>query len=153
MRRFLSVFLVAVLFVGLAGCGAVGDIAGEVADAAVQKLEEQLKETLEKNKVELVEMKTAIGKLNDQGGKLQFFCAALVRVENTDALEVCRKVLSSVFEQTGMTAQTEQALSSEYLVHKSITFDHADFSAGNYYVVYGYMGSLLTGSAESGGNL
>ncbi len=149
MRKVLCIFLAAALLLSLTGCVAMGSIAGNVADAAAKELEQQLKSTLEKNKLELVEMKTAFGELNDQGGKLQFFCAALVKAENEEALEVCRKVLGSVFDETGIAPQSAPEFSNARLVHKTITFDHGDFSQGNYYVVYGYMGALLGGGGQS----
>ena len=78
MRKLICGILCLVLVLGLCGCSTVGELAQGAADAAVQELEKQVKQTLEKNKVEMVQMKTAFGKLNDDGGKLQMFCAVFV---------------------------------------------------------------------------
>lgn len=139
MRKMSAILLVLVMVASLmAGCSAVGDIAGNVASAAMEELENQVKAVLEKNKVDVVELKTAFGKLNDEGSKLQFFCAALIRSENEIAVEGCAKALDGVFEHTGVQIQTGSKVESEYLVHKEITFSHSDFSDGTYYVVYAY---------------
>ena len=142
MRRFIAILLVAVT-VMLVGCSGVGDIAASVADAAKQELENQVKTIIEKNKVELVEMKTAFGELNDEGGKTQFFCAALIKCESEKMVEECVKAMDVAFKEAGMAVQTGSKVENEHLVYKEITFDHADFSEGTYYVVYGYTASLV----------
>ena len=74
MRKILAMLLTACMLLGVTGCAVVGDIAGNVADAAVKELENQLKATLAKHKVEVVEVKTAFGHLNGEDEKnLQFF--------------------------------------------------------------------------------
>ena len=146
MKRIVAVLLFLLLTVSmLSACGGVvGEIAGNVADAAAKELENQLKSTLEKHKVEVIEVKTALGKLNGEDEKaLQFFAAALIRCESETAAQTCATALSGLFEQSGAMAQTQSAVTHEALVHKTIAYDHTDFSAGNYYTVYVYNSSLL----------
>ena len=151
MRKILCLILAAVLMLGIVGCAAVGEVAGNVAQAAMKELETQLKSQLEKNKVEIVELKTAFGKLNDDGGEMQFFLAALVKTDNTDALDVCKNALDAVFEEKGWESQDSSKVENEKLVHKEITFKHSDFSGGNYYIIYGYAPSITGGLLEGKG--
>ena len=142
MKRILSLVLILVLSC-FAGCAAVGEIAGNVADAAAKELENQLKATLEKHKVEVIEVKTAFGKLNGDDDKaMQFFAAALIRCESDTAAQNTATALDALFEQAGAMVQTDSAVAHEALVHKTITYSHTDFSAGNYYTVYVYNSSL-----------
>ena len=61
--RIMALVLTFVLVFSLCGCGeVVSDIAGNVADAAAKELEAQIKKTVEEYKVEVVEIKSAIGK-------------------------------------------------------------------------------------------
>ena len=145
MRKLIAMLLVLVMALGAAGCSNVGDIAASVADAAKQELENQVKTILEKNKVELVEMKTAFGELNDDGGKTQFFCAALIRCESEKMVQECVKAMDVAFKEAGMAAQSGSKVENEHLQHKEIVFDHSDFSDGTYYTVYGYTDSLVGG--------
>ncbi len=145
MKKLICTLLALMIAVScLFGCANVSQIAGNVADAAAKELENQLKTTLEKHKVEVVEVKTAFGKLSGEDEKaLQFFAAALIRCESETAAQTCATALDALFEQAGAMAQTESAVTHEALVHKTITYDHTDFSAGNYYTVYVYSSSLL----------
>ena len=73
MKKILAFVLTAMLTLGLfAGCDAVGEIAGNVADAAKAELEKQIQTTLEKHKVNVIELGTAVGKgqeaVNGQAG-------------------------------------------------------------------------------------
>jgi hypothetical protein len=120
----------------------VGEIAGNVADAAMKELENQVKATLEKNKVNVVELKTAIGKLNDEGSEMQFFCAALVKSDTDTVVNGAAEAMGAVFEKSGVLVQTGSKVESEYLVHKDITFKHSDFSDGTYYVIYVYISDM-----------
>ena len=139
MRKMSAILLVLVMVASLmAGCSAVGDIAGNVASAAMEELENQVKAVLEKNKVDVVELKTDFGKLNDEGSKLQFFCAALIRSENETAVEGCAKALDGLFEHTGVQIQTGSKVENAHLIHKDITYDHSDFTDGSYYTIYVY---------------
>ncbi len=152
MRKFLTLFLVVVLLCStVAGCSTVGDIAGSVADAAAKELENQLKSTLEKHKVEVVEVKTAFGRLNGEEEKAtQFFCAALIKCDSETAAQTCATALDAIFEEAGSMAQTDAKVAHSALVHKTITYGHTDYSGGNYYTVYVYnsslLGDLVTGS-------
>ncbi len=135
MRKILSLILVATLFCGvLAGCDSVGEIAQNVADAAMEELKAQVAQTLEKNKVEVIETKTD----HRFDGDLDFFVAVLVRCDSEDAVKACATALSAVFTQAGYEKQTGNVFTKEGIPSGSITFDHADY-AGNYYVVYGYI--------------
>ena len=151
MRKVICLILAAVMMFGIVGCAAVGEVAGNVADAAVKELENQLKSQLEKNKVEIVELKTAFGKLNDEGSELQLFVAALVKTENTDSLEACQKALDAVFEVKGWAKQESSKVVSDKLIHKDITFKHSDFTTNNYYIVYGYAPDVTGGLLDKKG--
>jgi hypothetical protein len=127
----------------LCGCGGTaGQIADSVIDAAMTELKNQVKSLLEQNKLEVVEIKTAFGKLNDEGGKYQFFIGALVKSNSTAVPQSTADTMDKIFSDAGLNAQTESALKNEHLVHKEITFKQTDFSAGNYYVIWGYAADL-----------
>lgn len=143
VRKVVSLVLAAFMLCGIfAGCNAVGEIAGNVADAAMKELENQVKATLEKNKVNVVELKTAIGKLNDDGSEMQFFCAALVKSDTDTVVNGAAEAMGAVFEKSGVLVQTGSKVESEYLVHKDITFKHSGFSDGTYYVIYVYISDM-----------
>lgn len=143
VRKVVSLVLAAFMLCGIfAGCNAVGEIAGNVADAAMKELENQVKATLEKNKVNVVELETAIGKLNDEGSEMQFFCAALVKSDTDTVVNGAAEAMGAVFEKSGVLVQTGSKVESEYLVHKDITFKHSDFSDGTYYVIYVYISDM-----------
>ena len=143
VRKLVSLVLAAFMRCGIfAGCKAVGEIAGNVAEAAMKELENQVKATLEKNKVNGVELKTAIGMLNDAGSEMQFFCAALVKSDTDTVVNGAAEAMGAVFEKSGVLVQTGSKVESEYLVHKDITFKHSDFSAGTYYVIYVYISDM-----------
>ena len=80
-QRFTALVLLLTLLLALTGCSdVVNEIAGNVADAAVKELEAQIKSALETYSVEVVEIKSALGKLNnDAPSDLQFYCGVLVR--------------------------------------------------------------------------
>lgn len=142
-RKVLSVLLAFMLMSAmLTGCGAVGDIAGSVAEAAGKELENQVKAALEKHKVEVVELKTAVGRLNDEGSDLQFFCAVLVKAESDTVVNGCAEAMDAVFEYAGVIPQTSSKVECPYLIHKEVTFDHRDFSSGGYYTIYIYNSSI-----------
>ena len=145
MRKVICLILAAVMLLGTAGCASLGEVAGNVAQAAMKELEGQLKGQLEKHKIEVVETKTAFGELNDEGGKVQFFLATLVKTENTEALQKCVDALDSVFAEKGWAAQTGSKVESDKLVKKEITFKHSNYSDGNYYVIYGYAPDVTGG--------
>ncbi len=140
IRKMISVILLLALTACLfTGCGeTVSEIAGNVADAAMEELEEQIKAALEKNKVEVVEMKTVYGKLNDDGSKNQFFCAALVKSQSTNLPQAAADAVGKLVTEAGLLAQTGSKVESDYLVHKDVVFKHDDFTSGDYYVIYAY---------------
>ena len=143
-RKMISLLLAAALLAGmLSGCGVISEIAGNVADAAMAELEKQIKDTFETYKVDVVEMKTAVGKLNGSDGKIQFFCAALVKSESASVPQSCADALSKVFTDAGLTPATGSRIESPYLQHKEISFKFTDFdSSADYYVIYAYMDDL-----------
>ena len=121
------------------GCSdTVSEIAGNVADAAIKELEKQVKSALEKNKVDVIEMKTVFGKLNDEGSESQFFCAALIQSDATDSPKAAADTIDKLVTEAGLVSQSGSKVKSDLLIHKDITFKHSDFSEGNYYVIYAY---------------
>ena len=148
--RFAALFLLAALLLSLCGCSDVmNDIAGNVADAALKELEVQIRNTVETYKVEIVEVKSAVGRLNnDSDSDLQFFCGVLVQ-SNSDALpQSSSNALGKLFEQSGITRQTGSKIESELLSNKSISFKHTDFSSGDYYMLWVYSPSLTQKLSE-----
>ena len=142
-RRLLALLLAVLMVLPLCACGGTaGQIADSVMDAAMKELKNQVTQLLEKNKLEVVELKTAFGKLNDDGSKYQFFIAALVRSQSTDIPQSTANSMGKLFTEAGLTAQSGSTLENPHLVHKDITFKHSDFSAGNYYVIWGYAADL-----------
>ncbi len=142
MKRILSLALCCVLALcALSGCG---EIAGNVADAAMEELENQVKSTLEENKLEVVEIKTAYGCLTGDG-EHQFFLAALVRSQGEAVPQAAADALAKVFTDAGLAKQTESRIESQYLVEKTLEFDHSDFSGGDYYLIFAYQGDLTAG--------
>jgi hypothetical protein len=139
MKKIIILVLVFGLLAGLSGCKTVSDIASNVAEAAGKELEAQIQQTLEKNKVTVLELKTTAGKLNDNGGKLQFYCAALVTSQNYDTLVACADAIDKVFEIAGVAEQTGKKIESPYLVHKSLEFKHELEPDVQYYIIYAYI--------------
>ena len=146
MKRFFTLLLTAALLLSLCACSdVVTDIAGNVADAALKELETQIKETVEAYKVDIVEIKSAVGRLNnDSDSDLQFFCGVLVR-SNSDAVpqSICDR-LDGLFARSGMQKQSTAAIESSLLTNKQISFKHTDFSASDYYLLWVYSPSLTS---------
>ena len=140
MRKLICIFLALVLVAALAGCnGTAGEIADKVAQAAMEELKVQLQASFEKNKIEVLQVKSALGKLNDEGGKLQLYMAFLVRTENPQQLEAAVEALKSS-GQVGYAPQASAAIESPYLVHKQLSFDESKLTdATNCYLVYLYI--------------
>ncbi len=149
-NRFTVLVLILVLLVTLGGCGEiVGDIATNVAGAAVKELEAQIKSALETYSVEVVEVKSALGKLNnDAPSDLQFYCGVLVRSNSDKSPTAGAEALDKVFEQAGCQAQHQSQISSELLTNKTISFKHSDFSTGDYYLIWVYSGSFTEKLSE-----
>ena len=142
-RKFISLILAAAMALSLFGCsGKAGEIAGSVKDAAVNELKNQVQQLLEENKLEVVEMKTAFGQLNDDGGKYQLFIAALVKSNSEAIPQSTADTMAKLFSDAGLTLQTASRLENAHLVHKEISFNHSDFSDGSYYVIWGYAADL-----------
>lgn len=140
MIRKISIFLLALVMAlsMFSGCSeTVSEIAGNVADAAKAELEKQVRATLEKNKLDVIEMKTVFGKLNEDGSQ-QFFCAALIRSNATDIPRAAVDAIGKLVTEAGLLEQTGSKVESDLLIHKEIVFKHSDFSEGNYYVIYAY---------------
>ena len=141
-HKAISLLLALIMVLSLSGCGGtVGEIASNVADAAMKELEVQVKQTLEQNKLKVVEMKTVVGQLNDDS-KYQFFTAVLVQSDSTAIPQSTADTLAKVFTEAGLISQSECKVESPYLVYKDIVFKHSDFSEGNYYVIYAYFQDL-----------
>lgn len=138
MCKFMRALALILLLATLCGCSAVGEIAEGVKNAAMDELKNQMQSQLEKNKVEVLQVKSAAGKLNNEGGKLQFFVAFLVRSENPQQLQSAAEVLGKSIGKTGFAAQTGAAVESPYLVHKQLEFD-ADKVTENCYLLYLYI--------------
>ena len=139
MKRIIALLSAAVLCLGLfTGCSeTTGKIASSVAEAARKELEVQVKAALEEHKLEVIEIKTAFGKLNDTADN-QYFIAALVRTEKTDLIEASLKGLDIVFTETGCIPETDSQIDCDLLVHKDLSFSRTDFTDGTYYTVYAY---------------
>lgn len=141
MKQKLLCLLLALVMLAsiLSGCGAAGEIAGNVADVAKAELEKQVRAVLAEYKVDVVELKTTAGKLNDGEGQFQFFCAVLVRAENDTIPQSCASTLGKVFQDAGLLVQTGSAIESPYLAKKSLTYKFTGFDDGsNYYTIYVY---------------
>jgi type III secretory pathway lipoprotein EscJ len=149
IRKVVSLILVAVLLCGaFAGCGLVEEIADSVVAAAKQELENQIKAKLEEQKVDAVEMKTAFGKLNDEGGEYQFFGAVLVKTDSQMLPQAAADALAKLFTDAGLVAQTGSKVENAHLIHKDITYDHSDFTDGTYYTIYVYTSLSLDALKE-----
>ena len=141
-RKFWAFLLALSLILSLTGCSAVSAIADSVLEAAAAELKNQVKKLLEDNKLEVVEIKTSFGNLNDNGGKYQFFIGALVKSNATGIPNAAAEGMNKIFTEAGINAQTSPSLENDHLVHKSITFKQTDYSEGGYYVIWGYMGDV-----------
>ncbi len=143
--RFARIFpAIVLMFSLLAGCAQVSEIADNVAQAAKDELLQQIETKLEEHKVDIVEIKTAMGHLNGDDSKaVQFFAAILIRTNSDTAPETCAEALKGMFTHTGYMTQEQSAVIHELLEHKQLSYDRSDFSDGTYYTVYAYSKSLL----------
>ncbi len=145
MKKLTILLLVLLLVLGcFSGCGeVVGDIAGNVAQAAQKELEAQIKATFEKYKVEILDFKTAVGKLSGDSGDLQFFCAVLVQSDSDAIPQSIADSLSKLFHDAGIAVQTDSKIESEYLVHKELSFKDTAFGGTKtHYIVWFYTDKL-----------
>ena len=145
MKHKITVLLLVLsILLTFSGCdGVVGEIAGNVADAAARELEAQIKATIEEYKVDVIEIKSTVGKLdNDFSSSQQFFCGVLVR-SNSDALPMSvATTLGKIFEEAGCHPWHKSEIDNDHLENKTLTFKHTDFSSGDYYLIWGYTSSL-----------
>ena len=145
MKHKITVLLLVLsILLSLSGCdGVVGEIAGNVADAAARELEAQIKATIEEYKVEVIEIKSTVGQLdNDFSSSQQFFCGVLVR-SNSDALPMSvATTLGKIFEEAGCHPWHKSEIDNDHLENKTLTFKHTDFSSGDHYLIWGYTSSL-----------
>ena len=141
-RSLFALLLIAVIVFSIRGCGKLGQIFGKVTNAAVKELKNQVQELLEDRQLDVVEIKTAYGKLNEEGSKYQFFIAALVRADSESAPQSTSNAIGKLFSEAGFNRQSESQLDNDHLVHKIITFQQTDFSEGDYYVIWAYAADL-----------
>ena len=139
MKKLCAAVLAAAMLC-LCGCGVVGDIAGNVANAAVEELEKQVKQTLQTYKVDVVEVKAAMGNLNTENDSAkQLFCAVLLKTDSESTLQSCVSALDKIFAEAGSMVQTGSRVEHPYLVHKQIEYKFTAFDDGQtYYTVYAY---------------
>ena len=143
MKKWIAFVLALVCLAAfLGGCNDVASIAANVVEAAKAELVSQVQNTLEQHKVEVVEIKPLVGKLNEEGGQLQFFCAALVKANSENLVKDCANAIGSMFGNAGYCKQEGSKVESDLLVHKSLLYSNTDFSSGNYYTVYVYAADL-----------
>ena len=142
MKKFFTFLLILTLLVSLAGCSEVaGEIAGNVADAAKKELENQIKQTFETYKIDILDMKSAVGKLNDANGDLQFFCAVLVQSDSPAIPQSAADTLSKLFHDAGIQIQSGAQIESSYLQHKDLSFKK-EGNGTNHYAVWFYTDRL-----------
>ena len=143
-KKFISFVLVLGLLCVLVGCSDVaGEIAGNVAEAAKKELENQVKETFEKYKIEILDLKTAVGKLNGDSSDVQFFCAVLVQSDSDAIPQSAADTLSKLFHDAGIRIQTGAEIENAYLEHKSLSYKYEGFEEDKtYYTVWCYTDRL-----------
>ena len=145
-KRFVSLLCALVLTVICCGCGEVaGDIAGNVAEAAKKELEKQVKATFEKYKIEILDMKTTVGKLGGDGEDLQFFCGVLVQSDSDAVPQSVADTLGKLFHDAGIQVQTGTNIENSYLEHKDLSYKDGIMADGKtYYTVWCYTDRLPT---------
>ena len=143
-KKFAALLCALALVFACSGCGEVaGDIAGNVADAAKKELEKQIKATFETYKVEILDMKTAVGKLNGSGEDLQFFCAVLVQSDSDAIPQSAADTLGKLFHDAGIQIQTGTGIDNSYLEHKDLAYKADIMTDGKtYYTVWCYTDRL-----------
>ena len=143
-KKLSTLVLVLGLLLSLAACGEVaGEIAGNVADAAKKELENQIKATFEKYKVEILDMKTAVGKLSGDSSEVQFFCAVLVQSDSDAIPQSVADTLGKLFHDAGINVQSGTEISNSYLQNKDLSYKYDSFGDGKtYYTVWCYTDKL-----------
>lgn len=145
-KKLLSLICALVLVVACAGCSEVAsEIAGNVADAAKAELEKQIKATFETYKVEILDMKTAAGKLNGSSEDVQFFCAVLVQSDSDAIPKAIAENLKKLFHDAGIATQSGSEVDNAYLEHKQLTYKSGIMAEDKtYYTVWCYTDKLPT---------
>lgn len=145
-KKFAALLCALVLILSCSGCGEVaGDIAGNVAEAAKKELEKQVKATFEKYKIEILDMKTTVGKLNGDTGDLQFFCGVLVQSDSDAVPQSAADTLGKLFHDAGIQVQTGTNIENSYLEHKDLSYKDGIMADGKtYYTVWCYTDRLPT---------
>ena len=142
LKKLMALILVLLIVLSMAGCGEVaGDIAGNVAEAAKKELENQIKKTFETYKMEILDMKSAVGKLNGDGSDIQFFCAVLVQSDSPAIPQSAADTLSKLFHDAGIQIQSGAKIESVYLQHKDLSFKQ-EGNGTNHYAVWFYTDKL-----------
>ena len=142
MKKLMALVLALLMVCSLTGCGEVaGDIAGNVAEAAKKELENQIRQTFETYKIEILDMKTAVGKLNGDNSDIQFFCAVLVQSDSPAIPQSAADTLSKLFHDAGIQVQTGAAIESAYLEHKELSFKQSG-DGKTHYAVWFYTDRL-----------
>ena len=144
IKKFAALMIALMMVFTLTGCSEVaGEIAGNVADAARKELENQIKITFETYKIEILDMKTAVGKLNGENGDIQFFCAVLVQSDSPAIPQSAADTLSKLFHDAGINVQTGNKVENPYLQLKELTFKFDSFDdSQTYYAVWCYTDKL-----------
>jgi len=141
-KKFISFVLVLGLLCSLAGCSDVaGEIAGNVAEAAKKELENQVKATFEKYKIEILDLKTAVGRLNGDSDDVQFFCAVLVQSDSDAIPQSAANTLSKLFHDAGIQLQSGAKIENSYLQHKDLSFKQ-EGDGKTHYAVWFYTDRL-----------
>ena len=141
-KKLFSLVLVLFLLAGMVGCNEVaGEIAGNVADAAKKELENQVKQAFETYKLEILDMKSAVGKLNGDSEDIQFFCAVLVQSDSPLVPQSVADTLSKLFHDAGVQLQSGAKVESGYLQHKDLTFK-LEGDGATHYAVWFYTDRL-----------
>ena len=144
MKKFITFLLILTLLTSLAGCGEVaGEIAGNVAEAARKELENQIKQTFETYKIDILDMKSAVGKLNDANGDIQFFCAVLVQSESPAIPQSAADTLAKLFHDAGIHVQSGAKIDNDYLQNKELSFK-LEGDGATHYTVWFYTDKLPT---------
>ena len=145
-KKLLALICALVLIFACSGCNEVaGEIAGNVADAAKAELEKQIKATFETYKVEILDMKTAVGKLGGSSEELQFFAAVLVQSDSDAVPQSAADTLGKLFHDAGIQIQTGTDIENFYLEHKDLAYKDGIMVDGKtYYTVWCYTDRLPT---------
>lgn len=110
-------------------------------NALLWGMEHNLESTLSRGDVEILESQSVCGKLNGNGNGMEFFAAVLVTASQEE-LEMRISDLAEKYEVVEYVPQTEAKIDMKYLEHKSLSYDHENYTDGEYYTVYIYDSGL-----------